>query len=237
MKVLSNILLAGIIMMIIGCQNQDKKPPILKTEITKDNLPKLADSIDKNTDLTIEQLDHLAQGITRLTIEQDTLTGKTLDYVLEKQKEYVKKQNVSGLKNNFNRVALIMNHNFKYLGIQPKTMEDKEWDLIVYQVENLSEKPIKELEGNLQFFTMNNQLVKRYPLRTSVGMNDEVVKPGETKRIALPYVHDSENVRDSVMRYGNKTLKSAWYPETIIFEDGSKITVSKQQNDKKKKMK
>lgn len=237
MKFVSNILLAGILLMVIGCQNQDKKPPILKTEITKDNLPTLADSIDNSTELTIQQIDHLAKGITRLTIEQDTLTGKTLDYVLEKQKDYVKKQNILGLKNNFKRVALIMNHNFKYLGIQPKTTEDKEWDLIVYQVENLSEKSIKELEGNLQFFTMNNQLVKRYPLRSSVGMNDEVIEPGETKRIALPYVHDSENVRDSVMRYGNKTLKSAWYPETIVFEDGSQITVRKPQENDDTKMK
>jgi hypothetical protein len=84
----------------------------------------------------------------------------------------------------------------------------------------------KNITGVLQFYNANNQLVKQYPLRADVALKKgEVIKSGETKRISLPYVHDKDNIRDSIMRYSQNNLRTLWQPRGILFSDDSKITV------------
>lgn len=215
-----------IAVLFFSCETAEKKPLVFSEVISKDNMSAVAEKISSDANISGEQIEVLNRGISRLALAgNDTIVGLTLGEIYNYQKDFRKEQALAAMNENINKVSLIMNHSFKYIGLVPR--EDS-LDFIVYEITNNSNKDIKNLTGVLQFYNTNNQLVKQYPLRLDVALNNEdekIIKSGDTKRLTLPYVHNKENVRDSIMRFGRNNLKTLWQPRGILFTDDTKISI------------
>jgi len=97
-------------------------------------------------------------------------------------------------------------------------------DILVFEITNTSNKDIKDLEGQFRFFDMQNQLIKAYPIELAKVMTQvPVIKPGETRRFAYPFFHDSNNERDEKVRSG-QDLQILWFPVSMTFSDSTKIS-------------
>jgi hypothetical protein len=230
MKNIKLLILSILLVTLVSCQQNTKDPLVYKEIITKDNLPELIKKMGDDENIEVQDLQYFNSGITRLGV-QDSLAGKSVGDVIDMQKEYTLEQNLEATENAANRIAMIMNHNFKYVGIAPKDDLAKPLNVIVYEVTNKSDKEMVDIQGALQFVTPNgNKLVKVYPIRSKQTIEKNgPIKPGETRRLMLPYDHTEGNVRDSIVR-NIRQLKHLWRPVTIEFADGTKFTSANEEN-------
>lgn len=222
---MKKLILLAIAVIFTACNTAEKNPAVFNVVVNKDNAAEISDKLKNDQTISTEQIEMVNRGVTRLAVAgNDTLIGLTLGKIYEYQKQFVKDQALIAIDENMTKVGLILNHQFKYVGLVPR---QDTLDFIVYEITNTSDKDIKNITGVLQFYNGQNQLVKQYPLRADIGMKKgEVIKVGETKKIALPYVHDKDNVRDSIMRNTNK-LRTIWQPRGILFADDTKISLNK----------
>lgn len=230
MKSLKLIILTFISLAIItSCQQAEKNPAVYKETITKDNLIELSEKVENTKELDALDLQYFNAGITRLGVI-DSLNGKTIGEVINLQKEFQRVQSATALSNTAPRIQLVMNHGFKYIGVAPKDDAGTPLNIIVYEVTNKSEKDMVDLQGGLQFVTnQGNKLVKVYPIKSSIVLEKNgPIKPGETRRLALPFDHVSTSVRDSIVRNINN-LKHLWQPVEITFADGTKISAKSEE--------
>lgn len=219
------VLLIAVLSFMISC-NTEKKPAVFTEKVNKNNLEEITNKIKNDQTLEAEEVEIINRGITRLAVNgTDTLIGLSIGEIYEYQKDFLKEQANNIIDENMKKVALILNHEFKYIGLTPRkdTSNNQDYDFIVYEITNKGEKPIKNIFGVLQFYNQQNQLVKQYPLKSDVGLKGELIEPNKTKRIVLPYYHDKKNIRDSIMR--STRLRTIWQPRSIIFADDTKISV------------
>jgi len=220
------------VLIFAGCQPSAKESKLVSEVVTKTNITDLFKKLRDDKDFTAQDFETFTNGMTRLvTLSVDSLMGKSVSQVMTLQKEFEREQIASTAANQATKVELVLNHEFKYVGMKPTQIDNtdntkKEVDFMVYEVTNKSEKEISNIQGMLQFMDQNNQLVKVYPIVSSKVMKDEVIKPGETKRIAHPFDHDIANVRDEKIRNEHANLRPIWICTMIEFKDGSKISVT-----------
>lgn len=220
------------VLILAGCEPSAKESKMLNEVVTKTNVTDLLKKLRDDKDFTSQDFEYFANGMTRLvTMSVDSLMGKTIKYVIKAQKDFERDQIAAQAANQATKVELVMNHEFQYIGISPRQIEDqnrtlKEVDFMVYEITNKSDKEIANVQGMLQFMDQNNQLVKVYPIMASKILKDDVVKPGETKRIAHPFDHDVANIRDERIRKEHANLRPIWICTMIEFKDGSKISVT-----------
>jgi hypothetical protein len=212
--------------LLIACEAQKPQSKLYNEVITQDNLLEIADRAKEDVDFSREELELLSSGITRLTVS-DTIVGKTVGYVIEKQKAFAREATAERMQANMTRVEIVLNHSFKFLELVPRDS----LDYIVYEITNKSNQDIANIEGMLQFYNFQNQLIKQYALLSKHISNNEVIKAGETKRLAYPFRHDDDNQRDNIMRQlrGVGDLKPLWQPTTIEFVGGKTLSVAEPQ--------
>ena len=221
-----------LVLVLASCQPNKKESKNLKEIITKTNITELFKTLRDDKDFTSEDFELLTNGMTRLvTLSVDSLLGKSVGQVIQIQKDFRREQTAASAANQATTVELVLNHDFKYIGIKPTEVETKDnsmkdVDFIVYEITNKSEKEIAELQGVLRFMDQNNQLVKVYPILSSKILKGESIKPGETKRIAHPFDHDVNNPRDEKIRNDHANLRPIWICTKIEFKDGSTISVT-----------
>lgn len=231
MKFLKSFLMILISLAILSsCQQTEKNPPVYKEVITKENLVELSEKLEQSKELDALDLQYFNAAISRLGVT-DSLAGNTVGAVIKLQKEFARSQAANALISTAPRIELIMNHGFKYVGVAPKDDAGTPLNVIVYEITNKSDKDLVDLQGGLQFVTpQGNKLVKVYPIKSKTAIEKNgAIKPGETRRLLLPFDHSNSSVRDSLVRNIN-TLKHLWQPIEITFADGSKITTKKNEN-------
>ncbi len=207
-----------------SCQ-QDQQSPILNEVITKDNIAKLPGKISSDKLFSKEEIDLFSTSLARMVMNKDTVIGKTVAEVINKETELQRNNSMTGLAGSLARFEILQNHKFKYIGLLPKDDAEQPMDIIVYELTNTSDKEIKNIAGSLQFRNpLNQAVIKLYNINSADLLNKQTIKPGETKKLAYPYKHDNFNVRDSIMRQ-SKNLHALWTPSSIEYSDGSVITL------------
>jgi hypothetical protein len=224
-KILS--ILVGMMFIINSCQQQSNSK-LFSEKITKTNLMDIVKQIRDDKTINKDDLDYFSNGITRIaSAKKDSLIGKTVGEVIALQKELIREQSAATLANQSARVELVMNHEFKFIGMAPRDTAGESYDLIVYELKNVSDKEITNLQGAIQFYDQSGQIVKNYPLITKNIMQGKGLKPGESRRFIYPFNHDAKNERDQKMRNEFKDLRPVWIATMIEFVDGTNISVQK----------
>jgi len=174
--------------------------------------------------LTRDQIDLFNSAINRYGLTPDSITGKTVGEIITKEEQNLWQNSAKQLVATLAKVQILSNHKIKYLGLQPQDKDTVKLDILVFEITNTSNKDIKDLEGQFRFFDMQNQLIKAYPIELAKVMTQvPVIKPGETRRFAYPFFHDSNNERDEKVRSG-QDLQILWFPVSMTFSDSTKIS-------------
>lgn len=210
----------------ISC-NQNQKSPLYQEKISKNNLIDITKKIENDKLMSHEEVQLFTNGLSRMIAEDDSLDGKSIGDVISYQKEYLRENAVNNMIFNVNRVKMMEVLKMKYLGLVPRDTNGQKSNIIVCEVENTTEQNIKNIDGFLNFYNRQNQLVKRYNIK-----QEDVIEPGK-KRIIIPFVHNPENRLDVIMRTNNQ-LRPIWNPNTVELEDGIIYTTQKEEEDNSK---
>lgn len=208
---------------IISCSNNGNSP-VLEEKITKENLYQIAQNIYNEKKLTREQVDLFNSAINRYGLTPDSIVGKTVGELISKEEQTLWQNSGKQLVATLAKVQILSDHKIKYLGLQPQDKDTTKLDILVFEITNSTNKNITDLEGQFRFFDMQNQLVKAYPIKLEKVLTQvRIIKPGETRRFAYPFFHDSNNERDEKIRTG-KDLQILWFPVSMTFSDSTKIS-------------
>lgn len=203
--------------LLISCSKPEfSNSPVMQEKITLQNISDLAQKVKAEPTFSKEEIELFANGLIRYAPTKDSLIGKSVLEVIKMQKDFVRSQSNLFLERSASRVDLAVNHKFHYIGLQPNDSEQQMIDIIVFEITNTSDKDIRNLQGVLQFFTQDNQLVKIYNLKM-----EKALKPGETEKLGNPFLHDKASNRDQIIR-NSTNLKAIWNPTLIEFADGTK---------------
>lgn len=194
-----------------------QKNEILDTKITNDNLITLSQGIIENDEFSKDEIEAFSKGITRIGVFRDSLQTMTVADVITSQKRHIRGLYASNLLRIAARVEMVMNTEFNYVGISPQDEDEKQLNMIIYEIKNMADNAIVRIEGTLTYYNQANQIVKIFRLRTSENIN-----PDEKKRIGQPFIHNSENERDIMLRESNN-LKVVWNPVYLEYSDGEKL--------------
>ncbi len=217
-KVLLLFAIFGIV--LSACTKQEySNTNVMSEKITLHNLPEIAAKVKAESALTKEEVELFTNGLVRLGTFKDSVVGKTVLDIIKSQKEYVMQQSKAFCETTAKRVDLAINHKFLYVGFQPLEKDGQQLNVIIFEVTNLSDKEIRFVKGELDFYTPENTLLKAFNIAS-----DRPIKSGETQRFAMPFIHDKTNQRDEVFR-NSKNLRAIWSPMSIEFTDGSKKEV------------
>lgn len=197
--------------------SQESSSPLLDQKISTTNLFEISQEIIKDNKISNEDIELFAKGIARLGVMNDSLNGKTVGEVIASQKNYLQRVYSKEMFGNAARVQMIMHHQFQYIAVQPQDEGDQKIDLVIFDVANISDKEITNLEGILKLYDKNNNLIKMYHIDSEVS-----IPVDKTERIGQPFFHDKENPKDEYIR-SEASFRSIWQPIEISFSDGSSI--------------
>ncbi len=223
-KLTSLFLMAALAIIFMACG--EKKAPTLSESITKDNMDQVIEKITKDEVQKPEDVRLFIDGLTRIAAEDKKgFEGKTVQEIIDAQRALILENEVISMNQRFIRMKLAMNHTFNFLGIVPQDNEKGSVNFIFFEITNKSDKDIKNLQGALQFYG-GQTLVKNFPLiAKNVLKPGEVIKVGETKRLAIPFQNDPTSPRDKAVRENLKQLTKVWQPTLIEFTDGKVISI------------
>lgn len=222
-KITKLLLLFFVVSFFWSCSNNEPKSSYLKEKLTKDNLYELAQNIKKEGSLSKDYTDLFVGAMNRLGLTPDSVIGKTVEQLIKEQESFLKMNSYNMLVSTFAKAEILMNHKIQYLGLKALDTNGKSFDYLVFEITNNSKKDIANIEGQLRFFNMQNQIIKAYPIEINKVLDGKILKAGETRRFAYPFFHDKTNQRDEIIRTG-KDLQVLWFPTTLVYNDSTKIT-------------
>lgn len=221
-KSLTGLLIAFIALTVISCN--ESEPVVYKEKVTKTNFQQITEKISNDANISAEGIANFINGLTAMIIDTTvTFEDKTVGEIINFQVENSKKRAIAIMNTSAIKLELSINHNFQFLGYQPKDTLEQNFNYMVFAVANIAEKDIKNIEGILQFFNKSNQLIKQYPLKAKIALKDQIIEVGKTVTLKLPFTHDPENQRDMIIRTQLGALRSVWQPTMIEFADGTSI--------------
>ncbi|TAL71133.1 MAG: hypothetical protein EPN82_00525 [Bacteroidetes bacterium] len=204
---------------IISCSG-NKKSTLLDEVITRDNLITITDKLKNDKDITSDELELFSNGLSRLGISVDSIVGEKVGDIIEKQREFKKEYILKMLGAQTANLQIHLNLVFKYIGVQKADSDTLLTNILHFQMTNKSDKTIKHVEGELEFYDMNNQIVKRFPIMISYNL-----EKGKESRFTDSYKHDPSNPRDTIIRSKYVRLQALWKPTLLEFTNGKKLTV------------
>ncbi len=222
---LSIVIMATIL--FASCSQQEKlDSKIYDQKFTKENVQDLLTQVSNDKSISREKMDVLTAGITRLSsMKRDTILGKSLLEIINLEEEFLKQRSIATLNTQGVKVNLVLNHEFKFAGLVARDTLDKSYNLIVIDITNSGKEEMSNMQGNLQFYDPNGQVVKSYPITIKNALNGEKIAAGATKRVVIPYTHDKNNIRDEMMRNDIKNMRAVWVATMIEWANGKQISV------------
>ena len=205
--------------LIFSCSNE-KKSNLLDEVISKDNLISITEKLKTDKDITSEELELYSNGLARLGISVDTLIGKKVGEIIEKQKKFKKEYILNMLSTQSSNLQIHLNLGFKYIGVQKADNDTLQSNILHYDINNKSNSTIKKIEGELEFYDLNNQIVKRFPIRVNYN-----IEKGKELKFTDIYQHDPLNPRDTIIRSKYVRLQALWKPTLLEFTNGKKLEV------------
>jgi hypothetical protein len=221
LKILFAFVVFSFVATLWSCNDGGSK--LLDQTITKTNLPEIVNSLKSENTMSFDDIALFSNAVGRLSnIKIDTLIGKSVKEVIEMQKEFLKENNFEQLSITTARVAMNMNYEIKYLGLQvvKDTIKGDEGNNILYEIKNRQGQAIKKFSGFLQYFNQQNQLIKQFELD-----NPEVIPANGSLQFYKVFKHDPAQIRDSLVRYHSNEMIVRWQPQYLEFSDGTKFEI------------
>ncbi len=200
--------------------SQQSQSKVLNEVLTKDNISTIVEKVQNDKAVSKEQIDLLTNGIARLIDTPDSLFNKPLSQIIEEQKEFFRNSSVNALSQSVARLelknALTVEFSQK-LKIDTDTLQA---DGVRFNMTNISGKEINLIKGEIRIVNKMNQLIKVRPI-----IYDKITfKAGDKVTQQELWPHDKTNQYDVALR-NIEELIAFWVPETIVFSDGTKITL------------
>ena len=215
------ILPALTIMAIIFLSSCGDISKIKSEKITVDNLSDIADKAKTDEGLSREDISLFINGLTRLAGHKDSLVGKTVGGIIDKEKDIIRESNLKLLKSASIRTEISFDYKIKYMGLNfgNDSTTKTPINVLYFEVTNTTDKDLKLITGMLQLFNQQNQLVKQFPVKYTIAL-----APGKTVQFAQTYTHSDADQRDMLVRT-DKNLSYLWNPETLELANGKKLTL------------
>lgn len=233
MKTFSKIsLIFTLIIAISACKNDKNaiNSEVANKKITIHNLQEIAEQVANDPNFSQENMELFINALTRLGAEKDSIVDKTVVELIENQRKFLRERTAEATINSCSRIALFINHKFEYIGISfNDTNESRKINEIIFDVTNISDKEIKKVEGELQFYLPRGELVKVFTISTATPI--PASKDTNGVRFSMPFYHDGNSERDKIIRE-SRELSAVWTPTAIEFSDGSKMIDLTKQKEK-----
>jgi hypothetical protein len=205
------------IFLFVSC-NQKNESPLLKEKFDYSNLPDMIDKIKNDTKFQKESIDLLSGIVIKYAQTPDSINGKTLSDLIEKEKELLRKNSITSLVSS----ALNSVINYRYLSWEFKDTNNAKYTVVNYAIQNRSKQDIKAIEGIFSFVTTANQTIRTIPIK----INQEV-KSGLTYSFSTSYPSRDNDPLEKTLRELLETkspnLYTLWQPTSIEFSNGKKI--------------
>lgn len=216
-KLLTVFAILSSIILLSSCQKEaDSK--IKQEVINTAQLPALLEKMKADENFKKEDIDNFVLGMGRFNGKLDSLNGKTVQQVIDEEKDFLKKSSLVGLTNTF----MNMIHGFGYKEWQPLEQNDQKFFTFAFAVQNKTKEDLKYVEGLLKFVTANNQLIKGFRVKIQQGVKNSAIQ-----QFNSTFAFDPNNKND-VLLWELLTNKSPqvytlWEPLTLEFNNGQKI--------------
>lgn len=213
-----------LILSLISC-SQEKKSKLLSTKITDSNLIELTQKMENDKDLSINDLKDFKSGFQILGQVKDSLIGKTVGDIIDYSRNIKLTKEANEIKNIANVAMMNYSLTVQAKSINPSDNQTNMFNIASYSIENKTDKEIVEINGFINLNTTDkNELVKRLPLNLNAkNLQGKTFKAGTTEQINYPYNHDPKNQRDNYIRQAPNNLRAFWFPEKIVFSDGTTL--------------
>lgn len=212
--------------LLFSCAQQEKSSPNLSKAITQENLLEVKTLVANDNLMTKEEIDLFNSGLSRIALnENKDIYGMTFGEIIDSQRVFIKERSLSVLDDAVNKVAIIKNHKFSYIGLKPQDEEARSLDILVFEITNTSNQEIKNMKGLLQFLDQQGNTVKKYPIEISKVIGDRELTANETLKFAYPFEHESENQRDQIIRNNHNQLRPIWLPSEMVLANGTTIAI------------
>lgn len=200
-----------------ACNKDEKSSPIFNEKITKTNLSSIVKKMSEDENLELDDINNFLKGLQRM--HKDSLVGMKVSEIIENELKINRDAQIKQAMILANRAQLNLNHGFYYKGIKPAKQNDTNYFLVLFDIENKSDKNIVEIKGQLQYKNAAGQLVKIH----KVELKDKI-DVGRVSSFQNLYPLNEANQRDQILST-LKGLSASWLPTYIKFEDGSEIKI------------
>ena len=141
--------------------NQKNESPLLKEKFDYSNLPDMIDKIKNDTKFQKENIDLLSGIVIKYAQTPDSVNGKTISALIDKEKELLRKNSITSLVSS----ALNSVINYRYLNWEFKDTNNAKYTVVNYAIQNRSKQDIKAIEGIFSFVTTANQTIRTIPIK------------------------------------------------------------------------
>ena len=130
-KISIQLIAALIAIFLISCA---KSP--LDEKIDTKNLTILVEKVKSESNLPLEEIGFLGDGIYRLGANVDTLKNFTLKEIIESQRKYVHDNSMKALHNRAVLTEINMNYVIKYIDMQAKDNDSVSMNILIVEFVN-----------------------------------------------------------------------------------------------------
>ncbi len=213
-----NIFIGLFSLFLFASCSQKEESMLLKEKFDYSNLPDLVEKIKNDTKFQKENIDLLSGIIIKYAQTPDSINGKTISDIIDREKELLRKNSMTSLISSALNSAI----NYRYLNWEFKDTNNAKFTVVNYAIQNRSKQDIKALEGIFSFVTNANQTIRTVPIK----INQEI-KSGLTYSFSTSYPSRDDDPLEKTLREllqsKSPNLYTMWQPTSIEFADGKKI--------------
>lgn len=215
-----SVLLLISFLFTIGCEKKASKSKLLNEKITQENFFDIITQAKSDTLLTYQEIELLANGITRYVRALDSLYNKTVKEIISREEQIRRQQNLSNLGVNvigtFSRL--------RYDSWKPIEVNGTKLNVFTYTIFNISNINIKKISGYLQFFTANNQFVRAYRINI-----DQTINSKQFTQFQSTFQEEKGNQNEEfllkALKQNPNTILVRWLPTFIELDNGKKLNL------------
>lgn len=154
MKNLVGLFLFAVVLMMSSCNKMnDRSDAIYNEKFTENNFVDVAEKVKKDNTMEDKDLEYLVSGLKRLSFFKDSVNGKTVKEIIEKEEKYEKEYKMKMLESMANISVLRLNTKNAYLGVTPsQDQAQNETNNLFFEFANNYNKAIKNISGEIVLF-------------------------------------------------------------------------------------
>jgi len=216
-KYFISIFFMTFLVLFVGCQKK-KTSPLLNEKLTPQNFFELVGKVKKDTLITAEEIELFSSGVGRYSNFVDSLFNKSVKQIIDQERTLRRRQSYVNLATN----AIVCYSRFRYDGWKPIEIDGSKFNVFTYTISNISKNDIDRIQGYLQFFTTNNQLIRAYRINV-----DQTIKAGQFTQFQSTFRAEENNQNElllvKLLKENPNTVFVTWRPMYLELDNGQKI--------------